>query len=65
MENAIKKIKDINKVLLLANCFLNINIYNCEYNDEIKKNVNNYCPDIFKNSLRIPPFYLDYIKKYI
>ena len=60
LEHALKT-NDIKKSILLANCFVNINVLKCEYNNELIKSVNDNCPNIFKNELRIPQFYMNNI----
>lgn len=60
LEHALKT-NDIKKSILLANCFVNINVLKCEYNNELIKSVNENCPNIFKNELRVPEFYIENI----
>lgn len=61
IENAQKKI-GFNRALVLANCFLNMHVISSNYNNELLKEIDKYCPDIFKRELRVPEFYMDTIK---
>lgn len=47
---------------MLANCFVNSNIFKCSYNKVLNKEIEKNCPNIFKDELRIPDFYLNIVK---
>lgn len=53
---------ELSYAVLLSNCFLNIHTLKCGYNEVLNKEIEKYCPDIFKKELRIPDFYLNTVK---
>lgn len=61
IENA-QKILGFNRAIVLANCFLNMHIIKSKYNNELLKEIDKYCPNIFKKELRVPEFYMDTVK---
>ena len=61
IEHAIKKV-GLSRAILLANCFINMYTIKCGYGDFLNKEVEKYCPEIFKKELKIPDFYLNTVK---
>tara|TARA_E500000178_G_C17002247_1_gene746290 strand:- start:1028 stop:1309 length:282 start_codon:yes stop_codon:yes gene_type:complete len=61
IEHALKKNK-ITRAVSLANCFINMYSLKCSYADEIMSEIKNNCPEIFKNELRVPEFYMNNVK---
>ena len=49
--------------MCLANCFVNTFHLKCKYSKEIKQNIDNYLPIIFKNGIRVPEHYNNLIGK--
>ena len=37
----------------------------CGYGEVLNKEVEKYCPDMFRSELRVPDFYLDIVKSKI
>lgn len=50
---------------MLANCFLNMYTLKSGYGEVLNKEVEKYCPDMFRSELRVPNFYLDTVKSKI
>ena len=61
IENA-KKYIGLNRAYVLANCFLNMHSMKSVYNNILLKEIDKYCPDIFKTVLRVPDFYMKSVK---
>lgn len=61
MEHALKTV-ELSKAVVLANCFVNKNTIGSGYEPELEKEIEEYCPDMFKNGLRIPEFYMNIVK---
>lgn len=61
IENA-QKILGFDRAIVLANCFLNIHTIKSKYNNELLREIDKYCPGIFKKELRVPEFYINTIK---
>jgi len=64
IEHAIKKV-GLSRAVVLANCFLNMYTLKCSYGEILNKEVEKYCPDMFRSELRVPNFYLDTVKSKI
>lgn len=64
IEHAIKKV-GLSRAVVLANCFLNMYTLKCGYGEVLNKEVEKYCPDMFRNELRVPDFYLTVVKSKI
>ena len=61
IENANKKL-EFNRAFVLASCFLNMHTINSKYDEKLLKEIDEYCPEIFKKALRVPQFYMDAVK---
>jgi hypothetical protein len=61
MEHALKT-HDLTRAVVLANCFVNKHTIQSGYAPELEKEIESNCPDMFKNGLRIPEFYMNIIK---
>jgi hypothetical protein len=61
MEHALKTV-ELSKAVVLANCFVNKNTIGSGYEPELEREIEEHCPDMFKNGLRIPEFYMNIIK---
>ena len=48
--------------MVLANCFVNKNTIGSGYEPELEREIEEHCPDMFKNALRIPEFYMNIVK---
>jgi len=55
----------LSRAVVLANCFLNMYTLKCGYSEVLNKEVEKYCPNIFRNELRVPDFYLTIVKSKI
>ena len=64
IEHAIKKV-GLSRAVVLANCFLNMYRLKCNYCEVLNKEVEKYCPDMFRSELRVPDFYLTVVKSKI
>lgn len=64
IEHAIKKV-GLSQAIMLSNCFLNMYTLKSGYSEVLIKEVEKYCPDIFKSELRVPEFYLNIVKSKI
>lgn len=64
IEHAIKKV-GLSRAVVLANCFLNMYTLKCGYGEVLNKEVEKYCPDMFRSELRVPDFYLNIVKSKI
>ena len=65
MQNALKNNNDIEKSLVLANCFINMNVFKSAYGKEAEYDVNKNCPEIFKKRLEVPEYLMKVIKEKI
>lgn len=61
MEHALKT-NDLKRAVVLANCFVNKHTIQSGYEPELEKEIEMNCPDMFKDGLRIPEFYMNIIK---
>jgi hypothetical protein len=64
IEHAIKNV-GLSRAVVLANCFLNMYTLKCGYGEVLNKEVEKYCPDMFRSELRVPDFYLTVVKSKI
>ena len=61
MEHALKTV-ELSKAVVLANCFVNKNTIGSGDEPELEREIEEHCPDMFKNGLRIPEFYMNIVK---
>ena len=61
MEHALKT-HDLTRAVVLANCFVNKHTIKCGYAPVLEKEIEKNCPEMFKNELRIPEFYMNIVK---
>lgn len=61
IEHALKT-HDLTRAVVLANCFVNKHTIQSGYAPELEKEIESNCPEMFKNGLRIPEFYMNIIK---
>lgn len=64
LEHAIKN-NSLEKAIKLSNCFVNMYTINSVYNENIKKDIIENCPMVFKNGIRIPDYYMILVKKIV
>jgi hypothetical protein len=64
MEHVLKT-KELSRAVVLANCFVNKHTMKSVYGPELENEIEKNCPDMFKNGLRVPEFYMDIIKQKI
>jgi hypothetical protein len=62
MENAIKNKIKIEQAEVLACCFLNKNTIDSVYGYDTENEINKNCPEMFKNDIKVPSFYMDLVK---
>jgi len=61
MEHALKTV-GLSKAVVLACCYINKNIIGSVYEPGLEREIEEHCPDMFKNGLRIPDFYMNIVK---
>lgn len=62
IQNALKN-NDLERSLVLANCFINMNTLNSGYGKELEYYINNNCPEMFKKRLEVPEYLMNIIKE--
>jgi hypothetical protein len=62
MQNALKN-NNIEKSLVLANCFINMNVFKSGYGEEAEYEVHKNCPEMFKGRLEVPEYFINIIKE--
>ena len=49
----------------MANSYLNMHTLKCGYDEVFNKEIEKHSPEMFKNELRVPDFYLNIVKSKI